>query len=151
MLYVKTKIKESPIHGIGLFADEFIKKGTVIWKFTPGFDIKFTGEQILELPELAQIHLAKYSWKSKKSGMYCHSSDDGKFFNHSENQNCFSEYTDSEEEVVVVALSDIQVGDEITDNYSSFEDIEYNNILIDIHKKYNLVDELDPRMKMETI
>ena len=42
MLYVKTKIGQSKIHGMGLFADQFIKKGTIIWKFTPGFDLKFT-------------------------------------------------------------------------------------------------------------
>ena len=36
---VKTIIKESDIHGIGLFADEFIPKGTKIWEFTPNFDI----------------------------------------------------------------------------------------------------------------
>ena len=46
MLYVKTKIRLSKVHGIGLFADENIPKGTVIWRFTPGFDLKFTDDQI---------------------------------------------------------------------------------------------------------
>ncbi len=147
MLCVKTKIKESKIHGIGLFADEFIKKGTVIWRFTPGFDIKFTEEQILSFPDLVQIYLSKYTWKSKKSGLYCFCTDDGKFFNHSDNQNCFSEYLSDEDESQVFAIRDIEIGEELTDNYSSFEDDE-ENVLDYIHKKYNLVDELDPRTKI---
>lgn len=147
MLCVKTKIKESKIHGIGLFADEFIKKGTVIWRFTPGFDIKFTEEQILSFPDLVQIYLSKYTWKSKKSGLYCFCTDDGKFFNHSDEQNCFSEYLDNEDESQVFAIRDIEIDEELTDNYSSFEDDE-ENVLDYIHKKYNLVDELDPRTKI---
>ena len=148
MLYVKTKIQQSGIHGTGLFANEFIPKGTVIWKFTPGFDVKFTREQILDFPELLQIYIYKYSWKSKKSKLYCFSSDNGKYFNHSDNPNCLSEYKDNEEEVITTAIKDIQIGEEITDNYSSFEDEESeDNVLDFIYKKYNLVDELDPRLK----
>lgn len=148
MLYVKTKIQPSGIHGTGLFADQFIPKGTMIWKFTPGFDIKLTREQILDFPELLQIYIYKYSWKSKKGKLYCFSSDNGKYFNHSDNPNCLSEYKKDEEEVITTAIKDIQIGEEITDNYSSFEDEESeDNVLDFIYKKYNLVDELDPRLK----
>ncbi len=38
MLLVKTKIGQSNISGIGVFADEFIPKGTVIWRYQEGFD-----------------------------------------------------------------------------------------------------------------
>ena len=38
MLLVKTRLGASAIHGIGLFADEFIPKDTVTWRFTPGLD-----------------------------------------------------------------------------------------------------------------
>jgi len=33
MFLVKTYLDKSKIRGIGLFADEFIPKGTLIWKF----------------------------------------------------------------------------------------------------------------------
>ncbi len=71
MLLVKTKVKESKIHGLGLFADEFISQGTEIWKFTPRFDLRFTREQILGFPEALQVYIYKYAWKSKKSKLYC--------------------------------------------------------------------------------
>lgn len=111
MLYVKTKIGPSNIHGIGVFADQFIPKGTVIWKFTPGFDQKFTREQILSFPEILQIYIYKYSWKSSKSKLYCFSSDNGKYFNHSDNSNTISQYQDDEEEVVTTATRDIPIGE----------------------------------------
>lgn len=148
MLYVKTKIQPSGIHGTGLFADQFIPKGTIIWKFTPGFDMKLTREQILGFPELLQIYIYKYAWRSKKSKLYCFSSDNGKYFNHSDSPNCLSEYKDEEEEVITKAIKNIQGGEEMTDNYSSFEDKKSkDNVLDFIYKKYNLIDELDPRLK----
>jgi|ERR1035437_2314790 SET domain-containing protein len=152
MLLVKTKIKESKIHGIGLFADQFISKGTEIWRFTPGFDQKFTREQILSFPDLLQTYIYKYCWRSKKSKLYCFSADNGKYFNHSKNPNVLSEYRDSEEEVITIAIKDIQIGEEILDNYSSFEDERSEgDVLDEIAEKFQLKDELDPRFKKETI
>lgn len=60
-------------------------------------------------------------WLSKKSEKYCFSSDNGKYFNHSKNPNSLSAYYDNEEEVVTKAIKDIQKGEEITDDYSTFE------------------------------
>ena len=121
MLFVKTKALPSRINGIGLFADEFIPKGAIIWKFTPGFDLKFTKGQIKKFPKQVQEYLEIYCWRSKKSHKYCFSSDNGKYFNHSKNPNSLSAYYKNEEEVVTKAIQDIQKGEEITDNYSTFE------------------------------
>jgi uncharacterized protein len=148
MLLVRTELKESNIHGIGLFAKEFIPKNTIIWRFTPGFDLKFSKEQILILPDLLKIYICKYAWKSTKSKLYCFSSDNGKFFNHSNNPNTNSFYKSDEEEVITIAIRDIKIGDEITDNYESFEkNIEDDNILVELSRIYKLNDELDPRIK----
>ena len=152
MLYVKTKIKPSRIHGIGLFAEQAISKGMIIWKFTPGFDQKFTREQILGFPDLLQIYIYKYCWRSKKSKLYCFSADNGKYCNHSKNPNVLSEYRDNEEEVITVAIKDIEIGEEILDDYSSFEeDWSENDVLDEIAEKFELKDELDPRFKKENM
>lgn len=121
MLYVKTKIGPSAIEGIGLFADEFIPKGTIIWRFTPGFDLKFTAEEIQKFPDRVQMYMKRYRWLSKKSDKYCMASDDAKYFNHSSTPNTLSAYYDDEDEVVTKAIKDINPGDELTDNYGSFE------------------------------
>ena len=122
MLLVKTKIDRSNIHGIGLFADEYIVKGTKVWEFTPNFDLKFTKEEIDNLPEKVRQYLEMYAWLSKQSGKYCFSSDNGKYFNHSKNNNVESYYFDNCDEVMTYALKDINIGEELLDNYESFEE-----------------------------
>lgn len=147
-MLVKNTAAISPIHGIGVFAAQFIPKGTAIWRFTPGFDCRFTKEEILLFPELLQVYLCKYAWKSKKSGLYCFASDNAKYFNHSKNANTISEYREAEEEVVTIATSDIQPGEELTGDYADFEDeVDAENVFDAIAKKYNLSDEIDPRLK----
>lgn len=121
-MHVKTKLLESNIEGIGIFADEYIPKGTVIWKFTPGFDIKLTKKDIVHLPTEAIRFLDKYAYLSKKSKMYILPIDNGRFFNHSNTPNCNSIYSEDEEEVVTYAIKDIQIGEEITDDYRTFEE-----------------------------
>lgn len=138
MIYVKTKLKESKIHGIGLFADQFIPKGTIIWKFTPGFDKKYTKEQLKKLPKKAREYLDEYIWVSKKSKKYCFSVDNGKHFNHSENPNVLSAYYPNEEEVVTRAIRDIKKGEEITDDYNSFMDFKKKNGKLPYTKSQNL-------------
>jgi SET domain-containing protein len=148
MLLVKTMIKESPIHGVGLFADQFISKGTEIWRFTPGFDLRFTKEQILSFPDSLQRYIYKYAWRGKKSKLYCFSSDNGKYFNHSEDPNVLSEYRENEEEVVTVAIKDIRQGEEILDNYMSFADTSDDNLLFELERKFSISGrELDPALQ----
>jgi hypothetical protein len=40
MLIVPVEIKKSAIHGFGVFAKTDIKKGTVLWMFEPGLDLR---------------------------------------------------------------------------------------------------------------
>ena len=123
MVCVKTKIDRSEIHGIGIFADEFIAKGTKVWEFTENFDLKYTKQEIESFPEYIQKYLETYSWLSKKSNKYCLSSDNGKYFNHSkQKQNVQSYYLDGHDEVITYALRDIEIGEELLDDYDSFEE-----------------------------
>ena len=57
MLLVKASAKPSALHGLGVFAVEFVPKGTPIWRFEPGFDRAFTPDHFAALPPLAQAHL----------------------------------------------------------------------------------------------
>ena len=121
-MLVKTKVLPSKIHGLGLFSDEFIPKDTIIWKFTHGFDLKFTKEQIKKFPKQIQEYLGNYSWLSKKSGKYCFASDNGKYCNHSKVPNTLHVYHEDEEEVITKTVRDIQKGEEITEDYGTLED-----------------------------
>ena len=118
MLLIKTKLGPSKIHGIGLFADEFIPKGTIVWKFVSGFDLKFTEAEIKNFPEVTQEFFRYYAYRSIRTGLYILCSDESRHCNHSESPNTTGiEIEGTEEEGGDIATQDIQIGEEITYNY----------------------------------
>lgn len=113
MNQVKTYIDKSGIEGIGLFAAEFIPKGTLIWKLS-GLDQEVTNEKVkeLRLSDVENHYYLRYSW-GKGVIIFC--CDDAKYCNHSDNANtcgCHEQY----------ALRDIEIGEEITCNYVEIHD-----------------------------
>src|SRR4051794_4683135 len=125
MLLVRTRLDKSAIDGIGLFADAYIAKGTVIWRFCDSVDLQLTSESIKSLPTPTRAQIEKYSYREKHSGLYVLCGDDARFFNHSEDPNCidFYEQRDGSDEAhdVTVALRDIAPGEELTCDYSLFD------------------------------
>jgi len=122
MLLVKTRLGLSSIHGIGLFADQDIPKGTPIWEFTPGFDQAIPRDQLNQVPPVARADFLKYSYTSKKNGNhYILCCDDARFFNHNEDPNVISKPSDNGCEDIDVAARDIQRGEELTCDYRAFE------------------------------
>lgn len=120
MLLVKTKLHLSRIHGIGLFADEFIAEGTIIWKFNNLIDLRFEEEKIEQLAEGAREQIRKYVYREKHSGLYVLCGDDARFFNHSEDPNCLDIFH-NEEQDLTVALRNINADEELTCNYVLFD------------------------------
>ena len=117
MLLVKTYTKSSPIHGIGLFADEDIPKGTVVWEWTFGIDIVITKEKMESLTEIQMTYLKTYAWLDSSGNRWL-CSDDTRFANHSETPSCISQVIDGK--WIDFAIEDIKKGDEITYNYRDF-------------------------------
>jgi uncharacterized protein len=131
MLLVKTRLSPSTISGIGLHADEFIPKGTIIWEFSPGIDLKFTPYQHNLLKKFRNFEaFDRYFYKSIISDCFILCADDGRFINHSNHPNTID--TPEREEGLTIALRDIQRGEEITSNYASFdgEYEDYKHLLI---------------------
>lgn len=128
MLLVKTKIGPSKIHGIGLFADQFIAKGTHIWKFTPGFDIKVTEEDTKKLSEPAKEEFFHFAFLNPKTNKYVLCSDGARFYNHLDNPNTICIDYPEEEEGVDIAARDIKVGEELTIDYRSFDALSQDKI-----------------------
>jgi SET domain-containing protein len=113
MLLVKTYLDKSRIHGLGVFAGEFIRKGTKIWRFVIGFDRYYSRKQLAKLPKPAKdfIKLHGYQWKNE----ILLSMDHDTFMNHSENPNTY--YRNG----YVIARCNIRKGAEITNDYRAFE------------------------------
>ena len=116
MMLVKIKVAASPIRGLGIFANEFISKGTKTWEFTPGFDREFTPDRVKEFPLHVREFLDTYAYISPKTGNYILPTDDERFTNHSDHPNTTSvEIQDGED--YDIAARDIQNGEEITTDY----------------------------------
>src|SRR3989344_5700108 len=115
MLCVKTKITSSDIQGIGLFAEQFIPKGEIVWKFMPGFDLLLSKEEIQKLSPAARAQVRNYAFLDKKYQKYMLCGDDGRFFNHSTDPNC-----DDSDSDITIATKDIHQGEELTVDYTAF-------------------------------
>ena len=116
MLYVKTYIGPSKIHGTGLFAAEPIVKGAVVWRLIPRWDRIFLTEQIEQLPEHARAHLLIYGYVEKDKMILC--GDNAKFINHSASPTIHAlPGWDNDD----VAVRDIVVGEELTGDYRHFD------------------------------
>lgn len=116
MLLVKTKLRPSRVHGMGVFAVEFIPKGTRVWEYREGFDHRVSEAYVENLPEPARSSIRHYSaiW----GGGYVISADDARFLNHSDSPN-LQTFADPD---IDVALRDIQAGEELLEDYREFDE-----------------------------
>ena len=123
MLLIKTKVKSSSVHGLGLFADEDISKNSVIWKFSPLLDIQIDEDDFEKLCQYEKDYINHFGYFSRKSNKYNLSFDDVRYINHSEQGNVtIDETKDEETEYPVIAARDIKKGEEILQNYYEFDD-----------------------------
>jgi hypothetical protein len=123
MLVVKTKIGQSKVEGIGLFADQFIPKGTVTWKFDSRFDIYFDQKEVEKMSGLQKDLIIHFAYLSKKSGKYVYSIDNTRFTNHSTGPNIAKDekLSEGDDEICTVAIRDIQIGEEMTIDYRAID------------------------------
>lgn len=127
MLFVKTKIGLSKINGIGLFADQFIPRGTLIWKFANGFDLRIDMSNLQDIEsEPAREQFLKYAYLNSRTLKYVLCFDDARFFNHSENPNVIGIDDVNEEEGINIAVRDINKNEELTVDYKQY-DADFDN------------------------
>lgn len=119
MVLVKTFLDKSKIHGIGLFANENIKSGAIVYKPNPGLDIKITEEEFSKLEKNCQETIRHYGFRSKVDSMWYLAFDDIRFCNHSKNSNLFQSEIDNNK--CLTANRDIKKGEELLQNYGEFE------------------------------
>jgi len=124
MLTIRASAKPSPIHGIGLFADEKIKKGAIIWRYDGRFDITFDPDEVALMTEIEKDLITRYAYFSKRMHVYVLSLDSSRFINHSKNNNMDDIAIPGEAETCDVANRDIEIGEELTSNYREIDAID---------------------------
>ena len=116
MLLVSTYVAPSEVEGVGVFAAEKIRKGTVVWRLEPNFDRLIPIDKYHSSPAYLKELLDRYAYPSPdKPDFIVYEVDNGRFMNHSEAPN-----TDFSDSGGAKALRDIEPGEEITCNYADF-------------------------------
>ncbi len=96
--------------GYGIVALKPIPKGTISWVLDK-LDRKFTPQEVNSMDLLYQQVLDKYTYRNAE-GNYILCWDNARFVNHSSRSNCLTTAYEFE-----VAIRDIAVGEELTDDY----------------------------------
>lgn len=96
--------------GYGIVALKPIPKGTITWVLDK-LDRKFTPQEVNSMDLLYQQVLDKYTYRNAE-GNYILCWDNARFVNHSSRSNCLTTAYEFE-----VAIRDIAVGEELTDDY----------------------------------
>jgi SET domain-containing protein len=112
MLLVKTYLDKSRIHGIGVFAGEFIRKDTKIWRFVIGFDQYYSLNKLRRLPKQARDYLNCYGFRWENEVLF--SVDNDAHTNHSDTPNTYLKNG------YAIARRNIRKGEEITYDYGEF-------------------------------
>jgi SET domain-containing protein len=119
MFIIKTYIDKSNIAGKGVFAGENIKQGKVVWIFNPKIDMCVAEEKFNLLNKKTQNKILKIS--SFKNGFYIVPTDNDKYSNHFNNANLIEDINDTNSfSKCLIAARDINIGEELTQNYKTF-------------------------------
>lgn len=113
MILVRCEVRPSRLHGVGLFALEDIKAGTMTWRQDDRIDIRFPFPMRSDYPKCVREHIEARSYKLNEEEFQRYPSDQAQFMNHSVNANCrYDAYQKAD-----FAIRDIKAGQEITTNY----------------------------------
>lgn len=126
MYIVQVEIRDSNIDGKGVFALEPVTKGAIVWRYTEGHDKKMTPRQFDDVDEATKISLQRIAYLSPTTKMWVIPPDDDPACYTNHDPDNFNTSVSFEpvisEEPLFRANRDIEVGDEITNNYTDFDE-----------------------------
>jgi SET domain-containing protein len=119
MIHIKYQLKESDLHGIGLFADADIQAGQLVYTASPLLDVNISEEQFEYLDEKEKQEVKWWGFWDEPNKVWHVDFDVTRFINHSTDSNLTQdkEKTDA----YLIASRNISKGEELTQNYLEFE------------------------------
>jgi len=115
MLMVDTELRQSAIHGTGVFLLEPVRKGDLVWRFDSRIDRVYSEEEMAGLPERMQVFLRTYSTWHEPTRLWILCGDNARHFNHSDSPNTLSLGVGFGDDV---AARDLPAGVELTTDYA---------------------------------
>lgn len=125
MYLQKVMVKTSNIEGRGVFTEENITMGDIVWRFDAHRDRVLTQEQYELLDEAEKADIRKVGYVSPTTNLWVYppEEDAARFTNHSEINNNLTAKFDRNvsSESFFVAKRDIKQGEELVVNYFEFD------------------------------
>ena len=118
-MHIKYKLDRSALHGLGIFADQDVKKGELIFTASPVLDVNITQEQFDALTEAEQTQIRYWGFFDQPTQKWHVDFDHIHFINHSYDPSTTQDLTHPE--AYITAARDIKAGEELTQNYLEFE------------------------------
>ncbi|MER8504228.1 MULTISPECIES: SET domain-containing protein-lysine N-methyltransferase [unclassified Mesorhizobium] len=116
MLLVDVYLDKSPIQGIGVFAKNHIRRGTLVWKLDPKYDRRIEVTTYERETGPVKTYLDRYAYPDRCDPNYIvFEADDARYMNHADDPNC-----DVSQPEETYALRDIAPGEEMTCDYNHF-------------------------------
>ncbi len=115
MLLIDAELRNSAIHGIGLFCREAVPRGTKVWTFNPLFDLVFNEAHMVSLPAPVISFLQMYAYRSRETNELIVNLDLSRHMNHADTPTLVC---DAESNYFTV--DDLPAGTELTCDYRDF-------------------------------
>lgn len=119
MIHINYSIDRSGLHGVGLFSNQDIEEGQVIYTASPLLDLNITQEQFDQLDEKEKREVRWWGFFDEPTQMWHVDFDVSKFINHSYEANVTQ--SGHTTDAYLVSKRFIKAGEELTQNYLEFE------------------------------
>ena len=70
MIHIKYKLDKSKLHGIGLFTEEDLKKGQLVYTASPLLDVNITQEQFNSLDEREKKEIKYWGFLDESNNVW---------------------------------------------------------------------------------
>lgn len=126
MYLIKVIARDSEIQGKGVFTEQKINKGEIVWKFVEGHDKSITLSEYNILNQEEKEYMDKVAYLSSVSNQYIFppENDPALYTNHDSQNHNLSVLVDLDisPEPIFIANRDIMIGEELTNNYHEFDE-----------------------------
>lgn len=109
------------MHGVGLFADQDVAEGEVVWERGP-LDVVLLSSDVASMPDVEQEFVFEYGTFCRLLGTWFVCLDNTRFINHASGRRANIVSTDMQIDSLNIAARSIRRGEELTIDYSTICD-----------------------------
>ncbi|OGM74552.1 hypothetical protein A2382_01395 [Candidatus Woesebacteria bacterium RIFOXYB1_FULL_38_16] len=122
MIHIKYRLDKSQLHGIGLFTNENLKKGQLVYTASLLLDVNLSQKDFDLLDEKEKKEVKWWGFWDEPNQVWHVDFDVSRFINHSSTPTLIQ--LPQHKEAYLVTTRNVQTGEELTQNYLEFENKE---------------------------